>query len=239
MKICSKCKTEKELDEFGKDKTSNTGYDSKCKLCKKEYYLKNKEHASKRQKIYYKNNKEERVKYSKEFYKNNKNYFQKYNVEKKEQQQIYYQERNINNKEYYQQYKEENKERIKKYSKERYKTDIKYKLTIILRSHLYRLVTKTNKNKSNSAKNLLGCNLDEFKQHLEKQFKPEMTWNNYGKVWEIDHIIPCFSFNLEDKEQQKQCFHYTNMRPLFKTTEKAKSFGYLNEIGNQNRSKTK
>ena len=41
-----------------------------------------------------------------------------------------------------------------------------------------------------------------------------MNWSNHGSYWEIDHIIPCDSFDLTDIEQQKQCFHYTNLQPL-------------------------
>ena len=62
-----------------------------------------------------------------------------------------------------------------------------------------------------------------------------MNWDNHGEIWEIDHIKPCSLFNLIDIEQQKQCFHYTNTKPLFKTSFIAKSFGY-NEIGNRNKS---
>jgi hypothetical protein len=43
-----------------------------------------------------------------------------------------------------------------------------------------------------------------------------MSWNNYGiKGWHIDHIKPCSSFDLSDLEQQKKCFHYTNLQPLW------------------------
>jgi hypothetical protein len=43
-----------------------------------------------------------------------------------------------------------------------------------------------------------------------------MSWDNYGiKGWHIDHIIPCAAFDLTDPEQQKICFHYTNLRPLY------------------------
>ena len=50
-----------------------------------------------------------------------------------------------------------------------------------------------------------------------------MDWNNHGSVWEIDHIIPCDSFNMLDFNQQKQCFHYTNTQPLFKKENRIKS----------------
>jgi hypothetical protein len=63
-----------------------------------------------------------------------------------------------------------------------------------------------------------------------------MTWENHGVIWEIDHTKPCAAFDLTNLEQQKECFHHTNLQPLFKTTEIAESFGYTNQIGNRNKS---
>ncbi len=81
--------------------------------------------------------------------------------------------------------------------------------------------------KSDTTQNLLGCSIDEFKAHIQKQFKPGMAWNNHGlKGWHIDHIRPCSSFNLLDPEQQKQCFHYTNMQPLWWNENLAKAAKY-------------
>ena len=62
---------------------------------------------------------------------------------------------------------------------------------------------------------LLGCSAEEWVTYLENQFKDGMNWDNYGK-WEIDHIVPCCSFDLSKKSQQKECFHYTNTQPLWK-----------------------
>jgi len=43
-----------------------------------------------------------------------------------------------------------------------------------------------------------------------------MSWDNYGyRGWHIDHIRPCASFDLTDPEQQRECFHYTNLQPLW------------------------
>jgi hypothetical protein len=61
---------------------------------------------------------------------------------------------------------------------------------------------------------LLGCTIPEFMVHLEAQFVEGMAWNNYGPVWHIDHIRPCASFDLTDLEQQKLCFHFSNLQPL-------------------------
>ena len=69
--------------------------------------------------------------------------------------------------------------------------------------------------KSASTIKLLGCTIEEFKIHLEKQFKPGMNWSNYGE-WHVDHIQPCITFDLSKKLEQSKCFHYTNLRPLWK-----------------------
>ncbi|MDE2097588.1 MAG: hypothetical protein KGL39_10105 [Patescibacteria group bacterium] len=62
----------------------------------------------------------------------------------------------------------------------------------------------------------LGCSIEHLKNHLESQFKTGMSWENHGiKGWHIDHIRPCASFDLSSPEQQKQCFHYTNLQPLW------------------------
>ena len=63
-----------------------------------------------------------------------------------------------------------------------------------------------------------------------------MDWKNWGTVWEIDHIKPCSSFDLTNLDHQKQCFNFKNTQVLFKTTEIAEQYGYINEIGNRNKS---
>lgn len=69
--------------------------------------------------------------------------------------------------------------------------------------------------KDSSALKLIGCTLPEFKAHLEKQFKTDMSWSNYGK-WHVDHIRPCASFDFNDPVSLSQCFHYTNLQPMWK-----------------------
>lgn len=78
--------------------------------------------------------------------------------------------------------------------------------------------------KSARIRELLGCTVEEFRQHLEKQFRPGMTWANHSwEGWHIDHIRPLASFDLADPEQQKQAFHFSNMQPLWKAENLAKS----------------
>lgn len=70
------------------------------------------------------------------------------------------------------------------------------------------------KDKSANTLKLLGCSINELKQHLESKFYGDMSWENYGSYWHIDHIRPCASFDLTIEENQKQCFHYLNLQPL-------------------------
>ena len=63
---------------------------------------------------------------------------------------------------------------------------------------------------------LIGCSVSKLMKHLEGKFQDGMTWETRGvHGWHVDHIIPCKVFDLTDPEQQKQCFHYTNLQPLW------------------------
>lgn len=105
-------------------------------------------------------------------------------------------------------------DKYKKYEKIRKAIDPKYKLLKTLRNRINTVLKYQNTSKTNSTINLTGCTLTELKLHLESKFKPGMNWNNHGK-WHIDHIIPCSLFNLIDENEQKKCFNYTNLQPLW------------------------
>lgn len=68
--------------------------------------------------------------------------------------------------------------------------------------------------KSARTLNLLGCPISVLKTHLESKFQPDMSWENYGQ-WHVDHRRPCASFDLSDPAQQRECFHYSNLQPLW------------------------
>jgi hypothetical protein len=62
----------------------------------------------------------------------------------------------------------------------------------------------------------LGYTWAQLKRHLEKRFKPGMTWENYGQ-WHIDHIRPIAAFEFEDYADRgfKRCWSLQNLRPLW------------------------
>jgi hypothetical protein len=167
-------------------------------------------------KLYYKQNKEKILLKHKEYYLNHVD-------ERKEYLEKYYS-------------KEENKIKRRKRERDRWKNDEQYRIRMVLGWKINQSIQK--KYKTLSSIELLGCNLEQVRNHLQTQFKPEMNWENHGDIWEIDHIKPCSSFNLMDVEEQKECFNYKNLQPLFKTTQIAEDLGYKNEIGNRNKSKS-
>ena len=113
-------------------------------------------------------------------------------------------------------YRKTNTERRRKYERDRYKTDVQYRLRRILRSRLRDSLKSFTKFASAIA--LVGCSISELKSHLENLFTAGMTWFNAGSgkfQWSVDHRIPLSSFDMTDVEEQKKAFHYTNLQPLW------------------------
>lgn len=73
-------------------------------------------------------------------------------------------------------------------------------------------------------KQIIDYGWQELKVHLEKQFLPGMTWENYGE-WEIDHIIPLSKFKIADVHdpQVKRAWCLTNLRPLWASDNRKKN----------------
>ena len=43
-----------------------------------------------------------------------------------------------------------------------------------------------------------------------------MSWDNYGlHGWHVDHIKPCASFDLSKPIEQRKCFNFNNLQPLW------------------------
>jgi hypothetical protein len=115
-------------------------------------------------------------------------------------------------------YREKHREEIRKrnlaYNKRKIETDLNARLIWLLRSRVNGAIKKCEGIKAYKTMDLVGCGIQELREYLEKKFTLEMTWENHGEIWEIDHIIPISSFNLIKPEEQKKCFHYTNLQPL-------------------------
>jgi len=196
---------------------------------------KNKELEKEYRKEYRRKNPDKVRKWSKQYRDTHKKecqeYYQEYisKSENKERREKYIQEYHDSHKKEYHEYYQQNKERIKQRNESQYSKDKRNERLSLKRKNDPRLRLKENtsrrirsalkgigKNKSKRTEEILGCSIDFLKSHLEKQFQEEMNWSNYGLYgWHIDHIRPCASFDLSNEEELLECFHYTNLQPLW------------------------
>ena len=206
-KVCTICRVEKELSEFYKDKFKKYGVKNQCKVCtlekQKEYDQQNRQQKMQYNKEYYQQNREQKIQRSKKHYQQNREVILKRHNEYEQKPEV--------------------KERRSKRTKQRRKSDPNFKIKLNLRNRLYYALK--GQNKSASTLELLGCSIEHLREHLESQFQEGMTFENYGD-WHIDHIRPCASFDLKDPKQQKECFHYTNLQPLWASENLSKGAKY-------------
>jgi len=196
----------------------------------KKWYQKNKEKVNLKNKIWAQNNKERKKELHQIRYKRDREkileysrqWYQKNKPRRQLKAKLWVERNKERVKELQRRWHQENKQKINEKNKKRRHTDLSYKIMINLRRRVL-LALKENR-KSTNTKNLLGIPNAEFLwKHLEKSFKEGMTRENHGKVWEIDHILPCAAFDLSDHNQQRQCFHYSNLQALFIHENRAKS----------------
>lgn len=226
IKYCSKCKKDKKLLYFSKNKHMKDGYCNWCKECTKNKYKKNFKNYKINKKIYYNKNKKRILKQKKKYYNKNKEFikakttnYRKTNksIIKKVRKKYYYKNREKlleQKKKYWKKNKRKLLKQRNEYRKNRFKKDISFKILYNIRSRI--TMALKGKDKSDFSLRLLGCTIQELKQYLESQFKEGMTWDNHGYYgWHIDHIKPCASFDLSKPSEQRKCFHYTNLQPLW------------------------
>ena len=98
----------------------------------------------------------------------------------------------------------------RKYMRERYRSDPTYRLMRNLRKRVRAALQGNSKSAATEA--LLGICADECRKYIEALFTEGMSWDSNIH---IDHIVPCASFDLNDPQEQRKCFHYTNLQPLW------------------------
>lgn len=215
QKYCSKTCSNKYHENKRTNKTERNLKKRKekiikiCEVCNKEFmasridkkYCSDKCFSKKHNSLYRERHSDKLLLKSQKYYENNK------------------EEMNKKSRQYYQ----DNKDTIliqhraydsNSYEKDRRQKDMNFRLRKNLRSRIRSAIINQSGIKAESTILLLGCSVKDCRQHLESKFQNGMSWENYGE-WEIDHIIPCASFDLTKEEEQKKCFHYTNLQPLW------------------------
>jgi hypothetical protein len=118
---------------------------------------------------------------------------------------------NLNNKENKKLWFQKNKKKIYERINYKYHNDVSFRLILNIRT---RICQELKKNKSNSSIKYLSCSISKYKLYLESLFTSEMSWENYGIYWEIDHIIPISKFDFSKEEEIYKAFNYKNTQPL-------------------------
>lgn len=152
--------------------------------------------------------------YQKKYYQKNK---EKRKREAKEYRKKYPERIAKAHKKYY----SSNKDKVLKWNRERYRNHLKENPKHRLSRNISRAIRRSLKSGKNGKH--WECYVDftrkDLMKHIEKQFTPEMNWDNQGSFWHIDHIVPVSAFNYDNYNQLdfKRCWALENLRPLEKT----------------------
>jgi hypothetical protein len=148
----------------------------------------------------------------------------KYYESNKEKISEYYSEWRENKKEHLKEYlkkwREENRDKLRKtkrdYERNRKASDPLYKLITNFRTAIWTVLKESNVDKYGHYFDVLQYTPDELINHLEKQFKDDMTWDNYG-IWHVDHKFPITSFDIQEMgdEEFMKCWSLENLQPMW------------------------
>lgn len=210
-KLCNKCNNNLPISEFHKRASKSGEFHTYCKGCKLKQRIEQKQKIVILSETYTKQCIKCKIEKNKISY-----YFNNVTVDKLNAVCIECLKLKTKN------WRDQNQLKIKEYRKKAYpqslihhkqrkQTDLDFKILCNLRSRINKALHDANK--SDKTVNLLGCSITFFRNWLEHQFDSTMSWDNYGK-WQIDHVIPCSCFNLQDEEEQIKCFNWKNCRPL-------------------------
>ena len=122
---------------------------------------------------------------------------------------------------------EEFREKRNKRHKERYATEPAYRMRRNVGGAVYDRLSGRRENRNKTVWKALPYTPQELKEHIESQFEPWMTWDNYGNghgQWNIDHIYPQSKLPYDSLEHPnfQKCWALENLRPLcaIKNTQK-------------------
>ena len=66
------------------------------------------------------------------------------------------------------------------------------------------------KNPSRYYAPFFGLDIETFRNWIAAQFNEVLNWDNFGKEWHLEHIIPASYFSNDD-DDMKLCWNFTNI----------------------------
>jgi len=202
IKKCNKCGKEKVFSEFYKRSSAKDGLHNHCIECGKaknrKYYQENKEKLKTANRVRLASmTKEERSEMHRRYYLANRDS----RIEAmKEYRTATWEERKLD-------------------QRKRYHSDPKYRIRMNLTNRINKVFEKLGMPKRGRTRDIIGCDWDDLKIHIEDKFRDGMSWGNKGE-WHIDHIVPLSS--ARTPEEMESLCHYTNLQPLWASENMAK-----------------
>ncbi len=207
MKPCTRCNINKPLSEFYKDSRARDGAQSACKKCfnisteevklRKQAYLKkwraeNPDKVRNQKEKWYAENRQQALLYAKEYRQANSDKVADYMKD----------------------WRKKNRSKLTEYNKKLRETNPRHRLCENMRSRVNSALKLKGSKKSKRTMQYVGCTAEQLVKYLEAKFTPEMTWDNYGSYWHVDHIVPLSFLDPNSERSKNRLFHYTNLQPL-------------------------
>lgn len=57
-----------------------------------------------------------------------------------------------------------------------------------------------------------GLDIENLRKWFECQFQDGVSWDDFARKWQFDHIIPVAYFNFSLQNELKMCWNFTNIR---------------------------
>lgn len=255
-KQCNTCEEIKSLSEFTKDKRLKSGYGGQCKTCKnkrlsskpiteeqreknrtkaKKHYYKTIDKQRQRSKDKYHSLTEEEKKQKNkkrlEHHHKNKDVINEKRRERYKNDPSLREKNSQRMKAYYQDNREDLIQNAVDYTRNRRQTDIVYRIQRVVSNAVWYAVTGQRGSKGGKTFDELPYTPHDLKEHLEKQFDENMTWENYGSYWHIDHIYPHSKLPYDSIKHPnfQKAWALSNLRPLEAKENQSKGAKILTE----------
>ena len=56
-----------------------------------------------------------------------------------------------------------------------------------------------------------GLDIETLREWFTIQFTEDLNWDNFGKAWQFDHIIPTSYFDFTNEEDLRLCWNFVNI----------------------------